>query len=236
MLGEPLGRRRRLPVQVAQVGAAGGAAIEDEEEVGRAAEDGLAEGVPVYVAYWAVGFAGRVLVSYGSGEFGGESRECFLLFLHEVAVLHGSAVGRTRVAVGQGGVELCSCGLGPRFVVWVFVTGEVERSCQSSIIRRGREVASHSPAKHKLIVVIQASMSVVIHDQEGIITRIPTKLPDLAPHALRRPHHGNEVLVHFVAIALKRPPQPARLVLEAGVVTLRWCCIIGLLEVMERPG
>ena len=54
MLGVTLGSIWGLPVDVAEVGTAGCAAVEDEEEVTGGAQDDLADVVPFDLGHWAV--------------------------------------------------------------------------------------------------------------------------------------------------------------------------------------
>jgi hypothetical protein len=59
VLGVELGAGGWLPVDVAQVGAAGRAAVEDEEDVAGRREDGAADGIPFDGGDGAVALAGN---------------------------------------------------------------------------------------------------------------------------------------------------------------------------------
>lgn len=78
-------------------------------------------------------------------------------------------------------------------------------------------------------------MAVVVDDEQGVVGGEAAEVLEPGLEALDGAVHGDEELVHGVAVALERVAQPRRLLLERDVVGRRRRRVLLGAQVVERP-
>lgn len=134
-----------------EIGAAGGATVENEQQVGVDAENGGADVGPFHLGDGAVALTGGV--SSGHSRLVVES-EGDVLLLHQLKVRRrGLSQMRTSILIQDRSVKFSRSGLRPLRIGRMFVA-----------------------AKDQLAPLVQASVSMVIHNQKRLVIRPFAKL------------------------------------------------------------